>query len=171
MKNEKDIEKYAVFLDASGTILQGSTSNAIGVQICPDAKEILAALKIRKINGFPIKTGIITNWGNRINGMLRALNIDNCFDVVISSDTVEKGKPDPSVFHQACLLVGIEKQNAIHIGDSLHDDALGAQEAGLHGFWIRRSNYLPEESKFLKYPIFNDLNQILKFIEESIIKN
>ena len=129
-----------------------------------------AVLKMRKINGIPIKTGIITNWGNRINGMLRALNIENCFDVVISSDTVEKGKPDPSVFHHACLLVGVDKKNAIHIGDSLHDDALGAQDAGLHGFWIKRGNYIPEETKYLKYPIYSDLNKILEHIQESIIK-
>lgn len=170
MQIEKDNEKYAVFIDASGTILQSSASNAIGVQLCPDAKQILSVLKMRKINGIPIKTGIITNWGNRINGMLRALNIENCFDVVISSDTVEKGKPDPSVFHHACLLVGVDKKNAIHIGDSLHDDALGAQDAGLHGFWIKRGNYIPEETKYLKYPIYSDLNKILEHIQESIIK-
>ena len=170
MEMKKELEKYAVFLDASGTILGSSTSNSIGVQVLPDAKNILAAFKMRKINGISIKTGIITNWGNRINAMLRALNIDNCFDIVVSSDTVLKGKPDPTVFQQACLLVDVELKNAIHIGDSLHDDALGAQQAGLHGIWIKRSNYLHQDSEFLKHPIFNNLNEALNYIGDSIIK-
>jgi len=102
--------------------------------------------------------------------MLRALNIDKCFDIVVNSDSVDKGKPDATVFHHACNLVGVDKENAIHIGDSLQDDALGAQEAGLHGIWIRRSHYLPQESQYLKNPFFNNLNDVLKYIEEAIIK-
>ena len=81
MENRENNNHYAVFLDASGTILGGSSTNALGVQILPDAKNILNAFKERNINNIPIKTGIITNWGNRINAMLRALNIDHCFDV------------------------------------------------------------------------------------------
>lgn len=170
MEIKKEVEKFAVFIDASGTILGSSVSNSIGVQVLPDAINILSAFKNRKINGIPIKTGIITNWGNRINAMLRALNIDKCFDIVVSSDTVLKGKPDPIVFQQACLLVGVEIKNAIHIGDSLHDDALGAQNAGLHGFWIKRSSYLHQDIEKLKYPIFNHLDAVLKYIGDSIIK-
>jgi putative hydrolase of the HAD superfamily len=170
MEIKKDLEKFAVFIDASGTILGSSTSNSLGVQLLPDAKNILNALKSRKINGISIKTGIITNWGNRINAMLRALNIDNCFDIVVSSDTVLRGKPDPTVFQQACLLVGVEMKNAIHIGDSLHDDALGAQQAGLHGIWIKRSSYLHQDAEFLKHPIFNSLEDVLNYISDVIIK-
>lgn len=170
MEIKKDIEAFAVFLDASGTILGSSTSNSIGVQVLPDAKSILTAFRMRKINGISIKTGMITNWGNRVNAMLRALNIANCFDIVVSSDTVLKGKPDPTVFQQACLLVGVEMKNAVHIGDSLHDDALGAQQAGMHGIWLKRSTYLHQDSEFLKHPIFNNLNDVLNYIGDSIIK-
>ena len=70
MESETNVQQniYAVFLDASGTLLQSSVSNAIGVQVYADAKDILNAFKIRKINNISIKTGIITNWGNRIHG-------------------------------------------------------------------------------------------------------
>ena len=169
MELKKNIEKYAVFIDASGTILGSSTSNSLGVQVLPDALLILNSLKNRSINGISIKTGIITNWGNRINAMLKALRIENCFDIVVSSDTVIRGKPDASVFQHACMLVGVDKCNAIHIGDSLHDDALGAQMAGLHGIWIRRSEYLHKDSEFLKHPFFNNLNDALTYVGKNII--
>lgn len=170
MEIKKDIEKFAVFIDASGTILGSSASNALGIQILPDAKNILNVLRSRKINGISIRTGIITNWGNKINAMLKALNIDDCFDIVVSSDTVRRGKPDPTVFQQACLLVSVEMKNSVHIGDSLHDDALGAQSAGLHGIWVKRSNYLHKDSEFLKHPIFNNLEDVLNYIGNVIIK-
>lgn len=110
MELSKNLIKYAVFIDASGTILGSSSTNSLGVQILPDAKNILNSFKNRKINGVPIRTGIITNWGNRINAMLKALNIDGCFDIVVSSDTVVRGKPDADVFRQACLLVDVEQK-------------------------------------------------------------
>ncbi|APJ03007.1 HAD family hydrolase [Silvanigrella aquatica] len=169
MEIHNNSESYAVFLDASGTILGGCSTNALGVQILPDAKNILAAFRNRKINNIPIKTGIITNWGNRINAMLRALNIDNCFDIIVSSDTVLKGKPDPTVFQHACLLVDINIKNAIHIGDSLHDDALGAQHAGMHGIWIKRSQYTHKDADLLKHPIFNNLDDALGYISDVVI--
>jgi putative hydrolase of the HAD superfamily len=169
MELKKDIEKYAVFIDASGTILGSTTSNSLGVQVLPDAIQILNSLKNRNINGILIKTGIITNWGNKINAMLKALCIDNCFDIVVSSDTVMRGKPDASVFHHACMLVGVDTNNAIHIGDSLQDDALGAQMAGLHGIWIRRGEYLHKDSEFLKHPFFYNLNDALSYIGNKII--
>ena len=102
--------------------------------------------------------------------MLRALNIDNCFDIIVSSDTVLKGKPDPTVFQQACLLVDVEIKNAIHIGDSLHDDALGAQQAGMHGIWIKRSNYTHQDAEYLKHPTFHNLDDVLIYIGEFILK-
>ncbi|WGL59001.1 HAD-IA family hydrolase [Pigmentibacter sp. JX0631] len=161
--------KYAVFLDASGTLLQSSVSNAIGVQLYLDTKNILQAFKDRKINQISVATGVITNWGNRINGMLRALQVDSYFDVIISSDTVQKTKPDPSIYHYACTCLKVDPRHAIHIGDSLLDDALGAQNAGLHGIWLKRGNYLPEEAKNLIHPYFSNLNDIFQYIQKKII--
>ncbi len=171
MESETNVQQniYAVFLDASGTLLQSSVSNAIGVQVYADAKDILNAFKIRKINNISIKTGIITNWGNRIHGMLRALQVDQLFDIVISADTIQKTKPDPMVFQYACSCLGIDPQKAIHVGDSLTDDALGAQKAGLHGIWLKRGRYLPEEAGLLIHPYFSNLNETFKFIQDKII--
>ncbi|KAB8027397.1 HAD family hydrolase [Fluviispira multicolorata] len=162
--------KYAIFVDASGTILGGSNTSALGVELFPDSIKLLSALRERNIDGISIKTGLITNWGNRINAMLKALNVIDCFDVVISADDTPKGKPDPETFHYACSLLGVELRNAIHIGDSLFDDALGAQNAGLHGIWLRRSPYLNKDSSMLKHPIFDNLNDVLFYLDTIISK-
>ena len=74
--------------------------------------------------------------------MLRALQVDQLFDIVISADTIQKTKPDPMVFQYACSCLGIDLQKAIHVGDSLTDDALGAQKAGLHGIWLKHEGVI-----------------------------
>ncbi|WP_186645616.1 HAD family hydrolase [Fluviispira vulneris] len=170
LTENKNNTEYAVFVDASGTILGGSQTGALGVELYPDSIKLLNAMRARNINGINIKTGLITNWGKKINAMLKALNVMDCFDVVISSDSVAKGKPDSETFHYACSLVEVEPKNAIHIGDSLFDDALGAQNAGLHGIWLRRTPYSNKDSKTLKHPIFSNLNEVLLYLETIIRK-
>lgn len=171
MQNNANIQQkeYAVFIDASGTLLQSTFSNAIGVQLYTDTKKILAAFKNRKINNILIKTGVITNWGNRINGMLRALQVDSYFDIIISADTLQKTKPSAAVYHYACSCAGVNPNNAIHIGDSLQDDALGAQTAGLHGIWLKRANYLPDEAKKLVHPYFVNLDEAFQYLQDKVI--
>ncbi|RDB36246.1 HAD family hydrolase [Spirobacillus cienkowskii] len=169
IKTEQEEQKYALFLDASGTLLGSSSFNALGVQLLPDTSHILNAVKQRKINNHNLKTGVITSWGNRINPMLKALKIDTFFDVVVSADSIMKTKPNPEVFLYACNKVGVLPQYAIHVGDSLYDDALGAQSAGLNGIWVRRGHVSFAEADQLKHPVFENLNDVLEYISQKII--
>lgn len=126
-------------------------------------------MRKRKINGIEINTGIITNWGNKINNILQELNIRDCFDIVLNTDIVPNAKPSPIIFNHACLLAQVELENAIHIGDSLHDDALGAEQAGMHGIWIKRNDYLHPDASLLRHPVFTNLEEVLIYIENEII--
>jgi putative hydrolase of the HAD superfamily len=52
-------------------------------------------------------------------------------------------KPHPSVFAAALDAVGVDDPaTAVYVGDRLHDDVFGAQQAGLRGVW-RRSSSVP----------------------------
>ena len=127
-----------LFVDASGTLLRGSIDNPAGVELYPDAKPLLEAFAKRKVNNCVIKTGIITNWGNRIHRIVKSLGLEAYFDVVVCADDVPSGKPDPLIFQTACAWAGADVRTSFHIGDSLYDDALGATAAGLNALWIDR---------------------------------
>ncbi len=51
--------------------------------------------------------------------------------VVVDSQVVGFRKPDPRVFELALAALDTAPSNCMHIGDSLRDDVIGAQAAGL----------------------------------------
>lgn len=70
---------------------------------------------------------------------LDALGLLDHFEVVVTTDTLGFGKPDPRVYLEACRLVGVEAEHVVCIGDNLAWDVLGAQAAGLRGVWLDRA--------------------------------
>ena len=60
--------------------------------------------------------------------VLRALNLVEAFEVVVTCDDVERGKPDPQVFQLAAQELGIPPRECLAIEDSLGGvvSALGA---------------------------------------------
>jgi putative hydrolase of the HAD superfamily len=130
----------AIFFDVSGTLLQPNPSQISGYEICSDAIEILAKCRARLFAGQSVKTGAITNWGDRVHSLFNSLKIMDCFDFVIHAQPLGAIKPQKIVFEKACTLVNLLPAQCVHIGDSLFQDALGAQNAGLHGIWIERDS-------------------------------
>lgn len=70
---------------------------------------------------------------------LEALDLVERFDVVVTTDTLGFGKPDPRVYVEACRLVGVEPARVVCVGDSLEWDVLGAEAAGLRAVWLDRA--------------------------------
>ncbi|MCM3004344.1 HAD family hydrolase [Priestia koreensis] len=60
------------------------------------------------------------------------------FDHVIISGDFGRGKPDPAIFEHALEKLGIEKEEALMVGDNLMTDILGANRAGVRSVWINR---------------------------------
>lgn len=56
----------------------------------------------------------------------------------ISAREFGVGKPDPRIFHEACRRLGCAPHEVLHVGDDLALDVIGARDAGLHTFWLRR---------------------------------
>lgn len=59
-------------------------------------------------------------------------------DGVITSEDVRSYKPRPEIFHEALRKYGLDKQDVLHIGDSLTSDIQGAQGAGIQAAWVNR---------------------------------
>ncbi|YCA45727.1 HAD family hydrolase [Bacillus sp. JZ8] len=62
------------------------------------------------------------------------------FDEIIISGAFGRGKPDPTIFEHALEKMGLEKDDAIMVGDNLMTDILGASRIGMKSVWINREN-------------------------------
>jgi putative hydrolase of the HAD superfamily len=72
-------------------------------------------------------------------GKLRALDIEDWFDVVVISGEIGVVKPDPSIFEVALDKLAVERENLWHVGDSPPTDVAGANAAGVTSVWLNRS--------------------------------
>jgi len=103
-------------------------------RLFPDVPELLSTAERR---GLPI--ALLTNSAHAPTTVkLEALGLVDRFDVVVTTDTLGFGKPDPRVYLEACRLLGAGPAGVVCIGDSLPWDVLGAQAAGLRAVWLDR---------------------------------
>jgi putative hydrolase of the HAD superfamily len=72
-------------------------------------------------------------------GKLAAVGLVDAFDVVVIAEEVGVAKPDAEIFQLACDQLRIAPHQAVHVGDRLDVDAVGAVRAGLTGVWLDRS--------------------------------
>lgn len=61
-------------------------------------------------------------------------------DVLVASSMLPAGKPDPRAFQRAVELVGVDSSGSMMVGDSLRDDVLAAQAAGLRAILLDRAD-------------------------------
>jgi YjjG family noncanonical pyrimidine nucleotidase len=69
---------------------------------------------------------------------LAHLGIANHFKAVVISEEIGVTKPDAAIYFAALDRLGCEPHEAVMIGDNLHADVLGAQDAGIAAVWFNR---------------------------------
>ncbi|MDQ3187036.1 MAG: phosphoglycolate phosphatase [Pseudomonadota bacterium] len=103
----------------------------INTQPYPGVMEGLNALRQA---GF--RLACVTNKAERFTlPLLRATELLDYFDIVLSGDSLPKKKPDPMPLLHACKHFGILPHEMLLIGDSLND-AEAARAAGCHVFCV-----------------------------------
>lgn len=100
--------------------------------------EVPAVLKALRAGGR--KLAVVSNFDSRLPGILQDLGIRDQMDAVIYSSGAGSAKPDPAIFRQALVVLGVASQSAIHVGDSARADVAGAAAAGIAGLLIRRGH-------------------------------
>jgi len=60
------------------------------------------------------------------------------FGVVVASGDLGIGKPEREIYDRALALLGVDRSNAVMVGDSHTNDVAGAREAGLAAVWLDR---------------------------------
>lgn len=68
------------------------------------------------------------------------LNLKNYVDHILIGGQEPQEKPHPSIFKKALKLADCSAHQALHIGDSLDSDILGAQSMGIPNVWVASDN-------------------------------
>ncbi|KAF6835980.1 hypothetical protein CMUS01_05575 [Colletotrichum musicola] len=102
----------------------------------PGSIETLRRLRYR---GIPVV--ILTNGAQQFQAdKAREIGVLEHVDGLISSESVGCRKPSSRVFDAALESLGTQRHRTLMVGDSMENDVLGADEAGLRAVWYRPSS-------------------------------
>ncbi|CAM8928421.1 unnamed protein product [Rhodiola kirilowii] len=102
----------------------------------PNAGEVFKALR-----NAGVKLAVVSNFDTRLRPVLRALDCDHWFDAIAVSAEVAAEKPNPTIFLKACDFLGVNPEDAVHVGDDRRNDIWGARDAGCDA-WLWGSDVL-----------------------------
>jgi putative hydrolase of the HAD superfamily len=92
----------------------------------PEVTEVLTALRDA---GMVI--AVCSNWDWDLDRALAAADVDRLLDVVVTSARAGARKPHPRIYDEALRAAGLEKRDAVFVGDSWDCDVAGPLAAGL----------------------------------------
>ncbi|MFC9740808.1 HAD family hydrolase [Streptomyces noursei] len=94
---------------------------------------------VRRVRAAGYRVGVLSNSdGRQQRRRIAGLGLGPWLDAITVSGESGLAKPSPESFFLACDRLGTPPGRTVHIGDSLDNDAIGAQRAGLTAVWLRR---------------------------------
>lgn len=126
---------YLELLATIGQQLFEDFSTSKNWEVFPD---VVPALRRIKQTGLIL--GAISNFDDRLCGILKSLGIIEYFDFVLSSFEVSCAKPDARIFQLAASRAFVNPSQAIHVGDDYHLDYLAARRAAMRSLLLVRKN-------------------------------
>ena len=69
--------------------------------------------------------------------LLQESKMDKYFDLMVCSRDLGVRKPNPEIFKIVLDKLGVKPSEAVHVGDSVEADMMGAQKSGVTGIWIK----------------------------------
>jgi putative hydrolase of the HAD superfamily len=83
--------------------------------------------------------GVITNGTDvQQRSKLERCGIADRFTVILTSEAVGVGKPDPRIFAHAAARLNTAPERCVHVGDDWSRDVEGARSAGFRAVWLDR---------------------------------
>ena len=123
-------------------------------RLFPECREVLQTLREQ---GYIV--GVISNWDTRLFDILRGLDLMPYFEHVSISAVVGWEKPHREIFWRATDAINVSPTRALHIGDSLQADVIGAKRAGLQPLWLQR-----QETTTSEHPMIRSLQGVLTWL-------
>jgi putative hydrolase of the HAD superfamily len=85
-----------------------------------------------------IRLAAISNWDERLEPLLRRLDLHRWFETVVVSCDVRFTKPSSAIFAHALRKLALPADAVLHVGDGVAEDFEGAHAAGLGAVLLRR---------------------------------
>ena len=125
-----------------GALAPGALREALLAALCfRPYPEVPATLSRLRAAGHRLV--VVSNWDVSLHEMLHDTGLDVLLDGAISSAQAGVAKPDPMIFRRALEFAGEPAAHALHAGDSLQYDVVGALDAGLRAALVVRAGALP----------------------------
>ena len=99
-------------------------------------EDVPGALQVMQDAG--LRLAVISNWGWSGVELLHTLELSRHFELVVISDRVGYLKPSPGIFQHALERMAVSPGEAIHVGDSIPADVVGARAVGIAPVLIDR---------------------------------
>src|SRR6266404_8438891 len=113
-------------------------------ELYPEVLDVLEKLQPQ------FQLAAISNFDGRLRMILEQLGISKFFSQVFLSSEIGADKPDPLIYLRAVKFLGVEAEEALHVGDDPERDWAGATAAGLSIFQLdRQKNSLRDLLKIL----------------------
>lgn len=112
--------------------------NAAHWRVYPEVAEVLTTLRREGLTLL-----VVSNWDSSLPPLLQQLGLTPFFDDIVVSTLVGASKPSREIFEIALRRAGVTAGEALHVGDSLHDDYHGARSAGLAALLVDRAHRGP----------------------------
>lgn len=98
--------------------------------------------------------------------IISALGLYKYFDLLVSSDDVENGKPDPDIYLYAASLLGVNPSNCLVLEDAING-VLSGKRAKMRVFGVNKSSEFREQlEKAGADKVFSNLLEVLEFINK-----
>lgn len=104
------------------------------IDINPRARELWSGLRSRGL-----RVGVLSNsiWSRDYHrDVFERAGVADLIDADLYSSELHIVKPQAEAFEAACAAIGVKPTNAVHVGDRLFEDILGAQDVGMRAIWL-----------------------------------
>src|SRR5438477_124469 len=103
---------------------------------CPPYRDALSAIE-RAASGY--RLAITTNGpGDVQRAKLHASGLERYFPIMVVSEEIGSGKPEPAMFRLALERLGVGADESVVVGDSHERDIVGARNAGIASILVDR---------------------------------
>jgi len=86
---------------------------------------------LRQLRAAGLRLAVLSNFDQRLRGLLRALELHAFFDTVTLPSDAGAAKPDRAIFDVCLKRLGLAGHRAVYVGDRAEEDLRGARAAGM----------------------------------------
>ncbi len=124
------------------------------LKVFPEVPKALAALHGR------FRLGLLSNG----NTDPRRLGLAHWFDFTLFAEHVGVHKPDPAFYHLAIRTAGVPASQILHVGDSIENDVLPAQDVGMKALWVNRDRH-PNPDPFQ----IQEISSLMEILDDVVV--